>query len=58
MPAIMTEIAFIDPAVSDVHVLLAGLRPEVEPILLDAAEPAPRTRMVLFVNRRRASFNY
>jgi Hint domain/Domain of unknown function (DUF4347) len=36
------EIAFIDPAVSDVHVLLAGLRPDVQPILLNAAEPAPR----------------
>jgi hypothetical protein len=35
------EIAFIDPAVSDVHVLLAGLRPDVEPILLNATEPAP-----------------
>ena len=36
------EIAFIDPAVSDVHVLLAGLRPNVRPILLNTAESAPR----------------
>jgi collagen type VII alpha len=36
------EIAFIDPAVFDPHVLLAGLRPGVEPILLNAAEPAPK----------------
>ena len=36
------EIAFIDPAVSDVHVLLTGLRPNVRPILLDTAELAPR----------------
>lgn len=36
------EIAFIDPAVSDVHVLVAGMRPGVEPILLNATEPTSR----------------
>jgi hypothetical protein len=40
--AAATEIAFIDPAVSDVRVLLAGLSPDVQPIMLNAAEPAPR----------------
>src|SRR5690348_17779250 len=37
----VTEIAFIDPAVTDVDVLLAGLRPDVAGIVLNAAEPAP-----------------
>lgn len=37
-----TEVAFIDPAVTDLDVLLGGLRPEVEPILLNATEPGPR----------------
>ena len=36
------EIAFIDPAVSDVEVLLAGLRAGVHPILLNTVEPVPR----------------
>jgi autotransporter passenger strand-loop-strand repeat protein len=35
-----SEIAFIDPGVSDIPTLLAGLRAEVEPILLDAGMPA------------------
>jgi hypothetical protein len=46
------EIAFIDPAVADVDVLLAGLRPDVEPILLDAAEPAPRQMARALAGRR------
>src|SRR3954469_6587594 len=37
----VTEIAFIDPAVTDVDTLLAGLRPGVEGIVLNTAEPAP-----------------
>jgi hypothetical protein len=37
----VTEIAFIDPAVTDVDALLAGLRPGIEGIVLNAAEPAP-----------------
>src|ERR1700722_13376893 len=40
--AAATEIAFIDPAISDVRVLLAGLSPDVQPIMLNAADPAPR----------------
>ena len=36
------EIAFIDPGVDDLLTLLAGIRPDVEPILLTADEPAPR----------------
>ena len=35
-----SEIAFIDPGVSDIPTLLAGMRPEVEPILLDTNSPA------------------
>jgi large repetitive protein len=36
------EIAFIDRNVNDVAALLAGLRSEVEPIVLSADSPAPR----------------
>ena len=36
------EIAFIDRGVDDLATLLAGLRPDVEPILLANDEPAPR----------------
>jgi hypothetical protein len=34
------EIAFIDPMVADIDVLLAGIRPDVEPIVLRPAEDA------------------
>ena len=34
------EIAFIDTGITELDSFLAGLRPEVEPILLTAAEPA------------------
>ena len=34
------EIAFIDPAVVDIPVLVAGLRPEVVPVLLGGELPA------------------
>ena len=36
------EIAFIDPAVQDVPVLIAGLRPEVLPVLLGGEFPAAK----------------
>src|SRR5881392_3901249 len=36
------EIAFIDRGVDDLATLLAGIRPDVEPILLSNDEPAPR----------------
>ena len=36
------EFAFVDPGVSDLDVLLAGLRPDVEAIVLGAGESAPR----------------
>jgi hypothetical protein len=36
------EIAFVDPNISDLDTLLAGMRPDVETILLTADEPAPR----------------
>lgn len=36
------EVAFIDPLVRDPHLLLAGIRPGVEPILLSEDEPALR----------------
>src|SRR5215469_2970206 len=41
MITLVREIAFIDPAVSDVATLLAGLRPQVDAFLLDHATPAP-----------------
>ncbi|HYC48362.1 MAG TPA: DUF4347 domain-containing protein, partial [Burkholderiales bacterium] len=34
------EIAFIDSAISDINVFLAGLRPEIQAIILDDSEPA------------------
>ena len=37
-----TEILFVDPRVDDIATLLAGVRPEVEPILLDAERPPAR----------------
>jgi Domain of unknown function (DUF4347) len=42
VPLCATEIAFIDPDVSAIDLLLAGLRPEVEAVLLNGVEPAPR----------------
>src|SRR5689334_17859985 len=36
------EIAFIDRGVDDLATLLAGMRSDVEPILLSDDEPAPR----------------
>src|SRR5436305_14181454 len=36
------EIAFIDRGVDDLATLLAGIRPDVEPILLSNYEPSPR----------------
>ncbi len=33
---------FIDGTAADLPILLASLRPEIEPIQLDAAKPAPR----------------
>jgi hypothetical protein len=38
----LNEIAFIDPNVSYIETLIAGFRPEVEPVLLNATESAPR----------------
>src|SRR5438270_865118 len=38
----LREIAFIDRNVDDLETLLAGLRPELDPILLSDGEPAPR----------------
>src|ERR1700738_638272 len=38
----LREIAFVDPNVDDLETLLAGLRPELEPILLSDDEPALR----------------
>lgn len=37
-----SEIAFIDPGIDDLHTFLAGLRPEVEAIVLDGMRPATR----------------
>ena len=41
-PATRCEIAFIDRNVDDPHTLLAGIRPDVEAILLSNDEPSPR----------------
>ena len=52
-PAVpVTEVAFIDPNVDDIDVLLAGLRPEVEAVLLNAVEPAPRQMAQALAGRR------
>src|SRR6266853_1138929 len=40
--AVTREIAFIDRHVDDLPTLLAGIRPDVEAILLSDMEPAPR----------------
>lgn len=37
-----SELLFVDPSVSDIGTILANLRQEVEPILLDAERPAAR----------------
>ena len=42
MAAPKKEVAFIDPGISDLETFLAGLRPEVEAIVLSDHEPAPR----------------
>jgi hypothetical protein len=42
VPQSKSEIAFIDRGIDDLATLLAGMRPEVEPILLSDDEPAPR----------------
>jgi hypothetical protein len=47
-----SEILFIDPAVSDIDVLLAGVRPGVEAIVLDAERPAARQMAVALADRR------
>src|SRR5262249_35464038 len=41
-PTAKREIAFIDRNVDDLQTLLAGIRPDVEAILLSNDEPAPR----------------
>jgi collagen type VII alpha len=46
------EILFIDPAVSDVRAILAGLRPGVQPVLLDAARPAAVQMVAALAGRR------
>ena len=35
-----SEILFIDPAVSDIKTLLAGLRPDVDAVMLESGRPA------------------
>src|SRR5438094_1617726 len=46
------EVVFIDPAVSDVETLLAGLRPGVQPVLLDATRPAAAQMAAALAGRR------
>src|SRR5438445_4591624 len=38
--ALKSEVLFIDPAVSDIEIIAAGLRPEVDAILLETGRPA------------------
>ena len=45
------EILFIDPSVSDIETLLAGLRPGVEAVLLDADRPAAAQMAQAIVGR-------
>jgi len=47
-----SEILFIDPAVSDIDVLLSGVRPGVRAIVLDTERPAARQIAVALVDRR------
>ena len=42
MAAPKKEIAFIDPGISNLETFIAGLRPEVEAVVLSDHEPAPR----------------
>ena len=51
-PLPVREIAFIDPDVDAIDILLAGLRPEVEAVLLDGVQPALR-QIALVVGERR-----
>ena len=37
-----SELLFVDPSISDVAVILKGLRPQVEAIVLDRRRPAAR----------------
>ena len=46
------EILFVDPAVPDLATLLAGVRPEVETVVLDAARPAARQIADALAGRR------
>ena len=48
----LSEVLFIDPAVSDVQTFLAELRPGVEAVLLDAARPAAQQMAEALVGRR------
>jgi len=45
-PTTKRKIAFIDCTVDDPATLLAGIRPEVEAILLSDDEPAPSTLVI------------
>src|SRR5579871_3887249 len=47
-----SELLFIDPSIDDIGTLLANLRPEVEPHLLDAVRPAARQIAAALEHRR------
>jgi autotransporter passenger strand-loop-strand repeat protein len=49
---VASEVTFIDPGVSDIRTLLDGMRPGVEPILLDAKSPAIEQIAFALRNRR------
>jgi hypothetical protein len=46
------EVLFIDPGVSDIGTLLAGVRPEVEAIVLRSTSPAARQMAQVLAGRR------
>ena len=46
------EILFVDPSVSDIDTILGGLRPEVEAIVLDVAQPAAQQIAAALAGRR------
>ncbi|WP_156528463.1 Ig-like domain-containing protein, partial [Bradyrhizobium stylosanthis] len=50
------EIAFIDPGIDDLQTLLGGMRPDVEAVLLNDHEPAPR-QMARAVQGREGLFD-
>src|ERR1700730_282753 len=47
-----TEVLFIDPAVSDIEIIVAELRPDVDAVLLESARPAAQQMAEALACRR------